>query len=120
MKSLGSLVRWSVSFCLLTMFTTVAMGADANGVWKWTRGGGGARGGAAQGVTGTFKVEGEKLTGTVDLAAAAGGRGGAVVSGPTDIKNGTFKSDEVAFETERSLDIMGNSLKIKTKYKGKI
>ncbi len=91
---------------LLIVFTWAvrAEAADPTGTWTWK-------------VTGqkgkdvdfklTLKAEGEKLTGSLER----GPQGRSV-----DIANGTFKNDEVTFET--SVERQGKTAT--TKYKGKV
>jgi hypothetical protein len=89
---------------LLVTLSSGALAADANGTWKWTVEG--RRG--SQDFTAVIKVEGDKVTGTVTVPFGD--------SGTTPIKNGTFKNDELNFETV--MDLRGNELT--TKYKGKV
>ncbi len=81
-----------------------ALAADAAGVWKWKFTG---QNGREIESTLTLKVEGEKLTGT--LARGPQGR-------TTEITGGTFKNDEVSFETSGER----NGMKFSAKYKGKV
>lgn len=87
---------------VLTCMANTAQAADPNGTWKWTF----SRGGQEIELSLALKQEGEKLTGAVTLPM-----GQAI-----DIKNGTFKNDEVSFTTE--VERNGNTFK--TKYKGKV
>jgi len=89
---------------ILLVFVANVQAADPTGTWKWKFTG---QNGRETESTLTLKVEGEKLTGT--LARGAQGR-------MTDITNGTFKNDEVAFET--SVERNGNTITMK--YKGKV
>jgi hypothetical protein len=75
--------------------------ADISG--KWTAEMQGPQG--AMTTTFTFKVEGDKLTGTVS------GRGGE-----TPITDGVIKGDEVSFNVTRTMN--GNEMKMA--YKGKV
>src|SRR5499433_4517291 len=111
-----------LSFCLV--MTTIALAADINGqyqedfisrrdmalVWtadvngKWTAQVPG-RDGQPQETTFTFKVEGDKLTGTVS------GR-----QGDTPIADGKIDGDNISFS--RTINAQGNNIKIS--YKGKV
>ena len=86
----------------LTCLATTAQAADPNGTWKWTF----SRGGQEIELSLALKQEGEKLTGAVTRPM-----GQAV-----EIKDGTFKNDEVSFVTE--VERNGNTFK--TIYKGKL
>lgn len=87
---------------VLTCASTTAQAADPNGTWKWTF----SRGGQEVELTLALKQEGEKLTGAVTLP----------MGDSIDIKEGTFKNDEIRFVTE--VERNGNTFK--TKYKGKV
>ena len=87
-------------FCLAA---TAKAAADPNGTWKWKFS---RQGGQEFELTLTLKAEGEKLTGAVSLPT-----GDSV-----DIKDGTFKNDEVTFQTV--MERNGNTFT--TKYKGKV
>jgi hypothetical protein len=97
-------IKTAAGTLILLVFVANVQAADPTGTWKWKFSG---QNGREIESTLTLKVEGEKLTGT--LARGAAGR-------TTDITNGTFKNDEVAFET--SVERNGNT--ITQKYKGKI
>lgn len=77
--------------------------ADANGTWKWKFT---TQGGQEFELSLTLKQEGEKLTGSLMIPT-----GDSI-----DIKDGSFKNDEVSFTTE--VERNGNTFK--TKYKGKV
>lgn len=77
------------------------------GSWSWTMRG---RQGADQKVTAKFKVEGNKLTGTITMP----GRNGQ--SNETEIKDGKVNGDEVSFNLVRER----NGTTMTTKYTGKI
>ncbi len=76
--------------------------ADPNGTWKWTFT---TQNGQEIQSTATLKAEGDKLTGKVSRNDQS-----------TDITDGTFKNDEVAFNVERER----NGQKVVFKYKGKV
>ena len=99
-----NLLRIGAAAFVVLAFAASALAGDPNGTWKWKFTG---QGGREIEFTLTLKADGEKLTGT--LARGAQGR-------TSDIANGTFKSDEVNFETvfER------NGESFTTKYKGKV
>jgi hypothetical protein len=80
-----------------------AHAADPSGTWKWKFTG---QSGREMEFTLDLKADGEKLTGTLTT-----GQGRT-----RDISAGTFKNDEVSFET--SVERNGNT--ITTKYKGKL
>ncbi len=82
---------------------------DANGSWTTTQPG--RNGGPDRVTTFKFKVEGEKVTGTM----SAPGRGGGAAT-DTAISDGKFKADEISFSVVR--DMGGTSMT--TKYSGKI
>lgn len=88
---------------VLTCAPTVAEAADPNGTWKWKFM---RPGGQEFELSLALKQEGEKLTGAVTLP----------MGDSIDIKEGTFKNDEVSFVTE--MERNGNTFK--TKYKGKV
>jgi opacity protein-like surface antigen len=87
---------------VLATLATASFAADVTG--KWTAEMAGPNG-QTRTSTFDFKVEGEKLTGTV-----GGGRGDAPIS------DGTVKGDEIAFNVVRNFN--GNEMKIA--YKGKV
>jgi hypothetical protein len=123
MKSLKTIL----TVAILAATTVALTAADISGKWQWTAsmgrrggapgapeaapGGPGARGGQARTNTATFKVEGEKLTGTVTMP----GRGGAAGT-DIEIKNGKVKGNDVSFDVVR--DMGGNEMT--TKYSGKV
>jgi hypothetical protein len=80
-----------------------ASAADPNGTWKWTFM---TQGGQEFELAVTLKAEGEKLTGSLTLP----------MGDSIEIKDGTFKSDEVNFQV--AFERNGNT--IVTKYKGKV
>ncbi|SPE41285.1 conserved exported hypothetical protein [Candidatus Sulfopaludibacter sp. SbA3] len=88
---------------LLGILASVALAADVTG--KWTADVPG-RGGNTTPNTFVFKVDGAKLTGTVD-----GGRGGAV-----EIADGKVDGDSISFSMTRNFG--GQDVKIS--YKGKV
>lgn len=88
---------------LLGIFALVASAADVTGKWTAEVPG---RGGNATTNTFVFKVDGSKLTGTMD-----GGRGG-----PVEISEGKVDGDNVSFIVVRSFG--GNDIKIS--FKGKV
>jgi hypothetical protein len=88
---------------LLGVFALVASAADITGKWTAEVPG---RGGNATTNTFVFKVDGAKLTGSMD-----GGRGGAV-----DISDGRVDGDNVSFVVVRNFN--GNDIKIA--FKGKV
>ncbi len=102
----------SMSFVKPTLAALVVLGclvataraaADPNGTWKWKFTG---QNGQEREMSVTLKAEGEKLTGQF-----SGPMGRTI-----DIKDGTFKNDEVSFTTE--VERNGNTFK--AKYKGKV
>jgi len=88
---------------LLGIFALVASAADVTGKWTAEVPG---RGGNATTNTFVFKVDGAKLSGTMD-----GGRGG-----PVDISDGKVDGDNVSFIVVRNFG--GNDVKIS--FKGKV
>ena len=90
-----------VAVCCLA--ATAQAAADPNGTWKWKFT---TQGGQEFELSLTLKVEGEKLTGAVTLP----------MGDSFDIKDGTFKNDEVTFQT--AVERNGNTFT--TKYKGKV
>jgi hypothetical protein len=92
-----------LSICLVMMAFAVVWAADVNG--KWTAQVPGGRDGQLQETTFTFKVEGDKLTGTVS------GR-----QGDTPIADGKISGDDISFTVTR--ERQGNT--IKQAYKGKV
>ena len=102
--------RITAAICLAVFcMTAAAQAADSPaGNWKWSMmGGGGGGGGTPRESKATFKVEGDKLTGTV-----VGGRNNT----ESAIEEGTFKDGTVAFQVTRE----GNNGKRVTKYSGKL
>lgn len=110
---LASLSAVSLGAILALGFLAQAKADDSKaeakpaGSWSWTMRG---RQGADQKVTAKFKVEGNKLTGTVTMP----GRNGQ--SNETEIKDGKVNGEEISFNLVRERN--GNS--ITTKYTGKI
>jgi hypothetical protein len=92
-----------LSICLVMMAFAVVWAADVSG--KWTAQVPGGRDGQLQETTFTFKVEGDKLTGTVS------GR-----QGDTPIADGKISGDDISFTVTR--ERQGNT--IKQVYKGKV
>lgn len=109
--------RVTMGMFLLAVAAAPALAADPNGTWKWKR--------AAQGdqeVTLVLKADGEKLTGTI-TPLALGAPGGDAPAGelkPVEIKNGTFKNDEVAFDLVMDLGELAAGQSLTIKYKGKL
>jgi len=91
---------WMMALVLLCAMTAAA--ADISGKWNAQVPG---RGGQAMDTTFTFKVSGEKLTGTVSMQF-----------GDQEISEGKVTGDDVAFVTV--IDFGGNTLKFI--YKGKV
>jgi hypothetical protein len=88
---------------LVSLVATARAAADANGTWKWKFT---TQNGQDFELAVTLKVDGEKLTGQLTLP----------MGDKIDIKDGTFKNDEVSFTTE--VERNGNTFK--AKYKGKV
>jgi hypothetical protein len=93
-----------IAVLLLAVIATSAIAADASGKWTWKQM---RQGGEETEMTLTLKVEGEKLTGTLERA----GRGQK-----TEITNGTVKDGELSFEV--TVERGGNTFT--SKYKGKV
>lgn len=91
-----------LSFCLVMAALTVVWAADINGKWTAQVPG---RQGNTQETTFTFKVEGDKLTGTVSGQ-----------QGETPIADGKISGDEISFTVTR--ERQGNT--IKQLFKGKV
>jgi hypothetical protein len=87
---------------LLVVFLAVAWAADVSGKWTAQMQG---RGGQTTETTFTFKVEGDKLTGTM-----AGPRGDVPIS------DGKISGDEISFSVTMSMG--GNEMKML--FKGKV
>ena len=95
----------TTALALLTLVCVAAnarAAADPNGTWKWTFT---TQNGQEIQISVTLKADGEKLTGKVSRNDQS-----------TDITDGTFKNDEVAFNVERER----NGQKFVSKYKGKV
>lgn len=90
-------------FALILLAVFVACAADVSGKWKSEFQ---TQSGDTRTTTYTFKVDGDKLTGTI-----SGGRGGEV-----EIKDGKVSGDEISFTVVRSFG--GNEMK--QNYKGKV
>lgn len=93
----------AASLVILLCQAATARAADPNGTWAWTVTFGG---GQEVELAVTLKADGEKLTGELILP----------MGDKIEIKNGSFKNDEVSFTTE--VERNGNT--IKAKYKGKV
>lgn|SRR5574341_12292 len=91
-----------ISFALALIVAAVAWAADVNGKWTAQVPG---RQGNAQETTFTFKVEGDKLTGTMS------GR-----QGDTPIADGKISGDEISFTVTRERQ----GATIKQLFKGKV
>ena len=97
--------RWSVlaGLCLaMSCLVATAQAADPNGTWKWTFS---TQNGQDILLSLELKQDGDKLTGKVTRADQS-----------TEISDGTFKDDEVAFNVIRERD----GQKLTVKYKGKV
>jgi hypothetical protein len=94
--------KLSMLAAALLVAATSAFAADLNGKWTAQVPG---REGQMREQTFTFKVDGEKLTGTV-----------SGMQGDIEIKDGTVKGDDIAFTVIRSFQ--GNEVKVN--YKGKV
>lgn len=106
----ANVTRVMAGLFLLAAMASTALAADPNGTWKWKR--------AAQNdqeVTLVLKAEGEKLTGTITPLAMGEGE-----LKPVEIKNGSFKNDEVAFDLVMDLGEAGGGQSLTIKYKGKL
>ncbi len=96
-------LRVITGLCLaLGCLSAAANAADPNGTWKWTFT---TQGGMEIKISAELKLDGEKLTGKVSRGDQS-----------TDISDGTFKDDEVAFNVVRERD----GQKVTAKYKGKV
>jgi hypothetical protein len=91
-----------LSVCFVFAALTLAQAAEVNGKWVAQVPG---RGGQTNETTFNFKVEGEKLTGTVS------GR-----QGDTPISDGKVSGDDISFTVTR--EFQGNTIKMV--YKGKV
>ena len=97
-------LRTIVAAALVVLACQVtARAADPNGTWVWTVLFGGNQ---EFELAVTLKADGEKLTGELILP----------MGDKIEIKEGSFKNDEVSFTTE--VERNGNT--IKAKYKGKV
>ena len=104
MKRYPSPFKMIAAFVVLGFLAaTASAAADPNGTWQWKFT---TQGGQEFELSLQLKAEGDKLTGSLTLP----------MGDKIDIANGTFKDDEVKFETSFERD--GNT--IKTKYKGKV
>jgi hypothetical protein len=102
-RASGFRLRVLAGLCLaLGCLAAAANAADPNGTWKWTFTN---QGGTEIQISADFKLDGEKLTGKVTRGDQS-----------TDISDGTFKDDEVAFNVVRER----NGQKVTAKYKGKV
>ncbi len=104
----ASLTAVGLGAVLALGFLAEAKAADASGTWTWTMRG--RQGRPDQKVTAKFKVDGNKLTGTV----TSPGRNGQ--TNETEIKDGKVNGDEISFNLVRERN--GNTMT--TKYSGKI
>ena len=103
MKRCATLTAIAALLVCVFLTTSATAAADPNGTWEWKFT---AQGGQEIELSLQLKADGEKLTGALTLP----------MGDKIDIANGTFKNDEVQFET--TFERNGN--KIKTKYKGKV
>ena len=101
-RSTKCLSLFAAAGLLLVLSAATAQAADPNGTWTWTFE---RPGGEAVDVSLDLKADGEKLTGQV----YSGER-------ETEITDGTFKGDEVSFQTVRER----NGNKFVMTYKGKV
>jgi hypothetical protein len=99
-----SVFKIGAAALVVLAFAANVHAGDPNGKWTWKFTG---QSGREIQFTLTLKADGEKLTGTL----ARGPQGRA-----SEITNGTFKNDEVSFET--SFERGGET--VTTKYKGKL
>ena len=90
------------AFVVLGSMAATVRAGDPNGTWKWKFT---PNGGQEVELSLLLKADGEKLTGKLKTPR-----------GEADVKDGTFKNDEVSFTTE--VERNGNTFK--TKYKGKV
>ena len=97
-------LRLTMPAVLLAVAVTSVYAADVSGKWTAQVAG---RDGQMREQTFTFKVDGEKLTGTV-----SGMQGGPDV----EIKDGTAKGDDIAFNVVRSFQ----GQEVKVLYTGKV
>lgn len=91
-----------LSAALVLMLATLVMAADVTGKWTAQVPG---RGGQTTETTFNFKVEGDKLTGTMSSQM-----------GEAAISDGKVSGDDISFSVTR--EVQGNSFKII--YKGKV
>jgi opacity protein-like surface antigen len=91
-----------VTAAAVIVTTMAAFASDVSGKWTAQVP---SRDGQMREQTFTFKVDGEKLTGTV-----------SGMQGDIEIKDGTVKGDDIAFSVVRAFQ--GNEVKIN--YKGKV
>ncbi len=96
-------LRFGLLCFLMALASALALAADISGKWTAEMQG---RGGQTMTTTCEFKVDGDKLTGTV-----TGGRGG-----PVEISDGKISGDDISFAVVREFG--GNS--IKQMYTGKV
>jgi len=82
--------------------------ADPSGTWTWTMKG--RQGRPDRTITAKFKVNGDKLTGTISTP----GRDGQNTD--TEIQDGKIKGDEISFNVVREF----NGNKMTSKYTGKV
>ena len=102
---IGTMLRGVLmSVSMVMLVAAIALAADINGKWKGELE---APDGSKVTNTFTFKVDGEKVTGTV-FSSRSG----------TDapIEDGTLKGDDLAFTLTRNIE--GNQMKLR--YKGKV
>jgi hypothetical protein len=105
-----SVMRAMAGLFLVAVVAAPALAADPSGTWKWKR--------AAQNdqeVTLVLKADGEKLTGTITPLALGEGE-----LKPVEIKNGSIKNDEVAFDLVMDLGEAGGGQSLTIKYRGKL
>lgn len=95
--------RGALALLLVALAATTAWAGDPNGAWSWQFTG---RDGQQFELTLSLKAEGEKLTGELALP-----NGNSI-----EIQDGTFKNDEVKFQT--TFERNGNSFT--TRYQGKV
>lgn len=100
----ANLYRLFGAACLMLLLASAATAADPSGTWTWAI----SRGGQEIEFTLELKQDGEKLTGKLTLPFGDGFE--------MEVKDGTFKDDEVDFKTVFERDGVSRE----AKYHGKV
>ncbi len=97
---------------VLPLLAASVLAADVTG--KWTSERQGRDGGQPSITTYTFKAEGAKLTGTINMPGFMG-----QPSTDVEITEGKIEGENISFVVIRKIDMQGQAMEMKSTYKGK-